>query len=112
MPPRRVSEASPIQVYLGPEEQERLAALARRLDMTKSDVVRRGLLALEREVADPEDHPLLRAIGMFKDATPHPDSTLDPARDHDQVLADAEVRSREGSRKPPSEKPVRRRRAR
>ena len=52
MPPRRVSEASPIQVYLGPEEQERLADLARRLDTTKSDVVRRGLLALEQEIAE------------------------------------------------------------
>jgi hypothetical protein len=113
MPPRRVSEASPIQVYLGPEEQERLARLAERLETTKSDVVRRGLLALEQEIADPAEHPMLQIIGMLKSTKPYPDeSGLDPARDHDQYLADAEERSWYESQKLTPEQPARRRRGR
>jgi hypothetical protein len=113
MPPRRVSEASPIQVYLGPEEQERLARLAERLETTKSDVVRRGLLALEQEIADPAEHPMLQIIGLIKTSRPDPlGLNLDPARDHDAYLAEAEVRSWEESRKLTPEKPTRRRRGR
>ncbi|AHG88326.1 hypothetical protein J421_0789 [Gemmatirosa kalamazoonensis] len=116
MPPRRVSEASPVQVYLGPEEQARLAELAEHLKATKSEVLRRGLLALERELGDPRDHPALRLIGMIKDGAPYPDpSGLDPARDHDRYLADMEERSWHTSRTLPRaepDKPGRRRRAR
>src|SRR5689334_11455674 len=93
MPPRRVSEASPIQVYLGPEEQARLADLAERLGTTKSDVIRRGLLALERDVGEPAEHPALALIGMLKGPPAPSDSPLDPARDHDQYLADEEEKS-------------------
>ena len=112
MPPRRVSEASPVQVYLGPEEQARLAELAEHLKTTKSEVLRRGLLALEREIGGPSEHPLLRAIGMFKDSRPDPleGSGLDPARDHDEYLALAEERSWAESRATPLTKPARRRR--
>jgi hypothetical protein len=114
MPPRRVSEASPIQVYLGPEEQERLATLAERLKTTKSDVVRRGLLALEQELGDTAEHPMLKIIGLIKTSRPDPlgSLNLDPARDHDAYLAEAEVRSWEESRKLISEKPPVRRRGR
>jgi len=113
MPPRRVSEASPVQVYLGSEEHARLADLAEQLQTTKSEVLRRGLLALERELGDPAEHPLLKVIGMFSGSEPYPDASgLDPARDHDQYLADAEERSWYESRQPSSSKPARRRRGR
>jgi len=113
MPPRRVSEASPVQVYLGPDEQQRLTDLARRLDTNKSEVLRRGLLALERELGEPDEHPILRAIGIIKDSRPDPlNSGLDPARDHDAYLALAEVRSWYESQKLPLPKPARRRRGR
>src|SRR5690348_17101530 len=114
MPPRRVSEASPIQVYLGPEEQERLTRLAERLETTKSDVIRRGLLALEQEVADPAEHPMLQVIGLIKTSRPDPLASLDldPARDHDAYLAEAEERRWEESRKLTPAKPARRRRGR
>ena len=43
--PGRVGE--PVQVYLTPPERERLDRLAAELESTKSDVLRRGLEALE-----------------------------------------------------------------
>ena len=94
MPPRRVSEASPIQVYLGPEEQARLTQLAERLKTSKSEVLRRGLLALEGELGEPDEDPILRAIGIIKESRPDPllASGLDPARDHDAYIALAEER--------------------
>jgi hypothetical protein len=103
-----------VQVYLGPDEQQRLTDLARRLDTNKSEVLRRGLLALERELGEPDEHPLLKSIGMFKDETPDPlaGSGLDPARDHDAYIALAEERRWAESQKLPLPKSTRRRRGR
>lgn len=85
---RRVAE--PVQVYLRPAEKERLDRLTARLDTSKSDVLRRGLEALERQISDPESHPALSIIGIVSVAD---DPELDVARDHDKVLADCEVDS-------------------
>jgi hypothetical protein len=41
--------AEPVQVYLDPPDRERLERLAARLDATKSDVLRQGLVALEAQ---------------------------------------------------------------
>jgi hypothetical protein len=87
--PLRVSE--PVQVYLHPDDQDRLARLTDRLATSKSDVLRRGLEALEREVSDPAAHPALKLVGLgASDSAADP---LDAAREHDAALADAEVRS-------------------
>lgn len=86
---RRVREAAPLQVYLVPDERERLERLADQLDATKSDVIRRGLLALERELTSPAAHPALRLIGIA-DAEIRGLAPADAARAHDQLLADAE----------------------
>jgi hypothetical protein len=96
--PQRVAE--PVQVYLHPDDQDRLARLTDKLATSKSDVLRRGLEALEREVSDPAAHPALKLVGLgASDPAADP---LDAAREHDAALADAEVRSwsreREGRR--------------
>lgn len=85
----RVSEAAPVQVYLGGVERERLERLADRLGATKSDVLRKGLEALERQVTDPAYHPLLSIIGIAGDAG-RDDSDLgySVAIEHDRYLAD------------------------
>lgn len=83
--------AEPVQVYLRVEERERLARLTRELETTKSDVLRRGLEALERQMTDPEKHPALGIIGIFDSGTRVDDD--DVARDHDRVLSDAEIDS-------------------
>ena len=89
---RRVSESTPVQVYLGAEERARLETLADQLDLTRSDVVRRGLLALERELTDPAQHPALRIIGMAGGASADDgDLGYSPAVEHDRFLADAEA---------------------
>ncbi len=89
---KRVTE--PVQVYLDADQRERLERLAAQLDTSKSGVLRQALEALEREVTNPAAHPALQLIGL---ANPDPDPTtspnLDPARDHDTVLADGEVAS-------------------
>jgi Arc/MetJ-type ribon-helix-helix transcriptional regulator len=88
---RRVGESTPVQVYLGPEERERLEAMAHRLDVTRSDVVRRGLLALERELTDPARHPALQIIGLADAGTADDTLGYSPAVEHDRFLADAEA---------------------
>jgi len=47
--PARVAE--PVQVYLDPPDRERLDRLSAHLGTTKSDVLRRGLEALEAQTA-------------------------------------------------------------
>ena len=85
---RRVAE--PVQVYLRPAERDRLERLTTKLDTTKSDVLRRGLEALEGQLSDPERHPVLEIIGMVSTAgTPG----VDIARAHDEYLAATESAS-------------------
>ena len=93
---RRVREAAPLQVYLVADERERLERLASQLDVTKSDVIRRGLLALERELLSPSAHPALRLIGIAG-AEVDEGSATDAAREHDQVLTEREEASWDSS---------------
>jgi hypothetical protein len=89
--PPRVRE--PVQVYLDPDDQQRLERLRSRLATSKSDVLRRGLESLERELTDPDAHPALRIIGLGESTPAGGAAAPDAARDHDAVLADAEQSS-------------------
>ncbi len=93
---KRVRE--PVQVYLDAPEQERLERLTEELDTTKSDILRRGLEALERELFDPERHPALQIIGIAG-LEEGRGVDFDVAREHDRYLAGLEDRrlSDEGS---------------
>lgn len=88
LPPR---VAEPVQVYLERPDRERLERLATQLDVTKSDVLRRGLEALEHQLSDPGEHPALRVIGIAERERGRPSG--DVARDHDRYLADGEIAS-------------------
>jgi hypothetical protein len=81
--------AEPVQVYLKADEQDRLNRLTERLGSTKSDVLRQGLEALERQLTDPVTHPALGIIGLTRSHAP----VVDAAREHDAFLADSEVDS-------------------
>lgn len=82
--------AEPVQVYLDRPDRDRLERLAAQLDATKSDVLRRALGALERQLMDPATHPALRIIGLAA-GYPHPPSPgYDVAREHDRFLAESE----------------------
>ena len=85
------SAREPVQVYLDAPEQKRLERLTEELDATKSDVLRRGLVALERELFDPAHHPALQIIGIV-DVDRGRDSDFDVAREHDRYLADLQDR--------------------
>ena len=87
--PKRVRE--PVQVYLDGPEQARLERLTDEMGTTKSDILRRGLEALERELFDPERHPALQIIGIAGHDEGR-DDDLDLAREHDLYLADLEDR--------------------
>lgn len=80
----------PVQVYLDGPDQERLDRLTTRLEATKSDVLRRGLEALERQVLDPASHPALAIAGIMNSSDSTGLGAPDAARDHDRVLADGE----------------------
>jgi hypothetical protein len=86
-PPARVSESAPVQVFLGRPDRELLDRLTHQLGMSKSDVLRRSLAALEQQLLDPLTHPTLRLIGMVDDDGAA--EGVDPAIDHDAYLADA-----------------------
>lgn len=86
----RVSE--PVQVYLDRGQRRRLEQLAGQLGLSKSDVVRRGLEALERQIADPAEHPALRIIGIASGESAKA-ADYDIAREHDRYLAESERKS-------------------
>ena len=74
--PSRVAE--PVQVYLDRPDLERLHRLATALDATKSDVLRRGLVALESQVRRPASRPPVSvALPVFKGKGLQPGVDLD-----------------------------------
>lgn len=81
---KRVRE--PVQVYLETADRERLEWLTAELGATKSDVLRRALVALEQTVGDPEAHPLVRLIGIGTDRGPN--VGYDVVVEHDRYLAE------------------------
>ncbi|MCA2994912.1 hypothetical protein [Gemmatimonas sp.] len=88
-PRKRAGE--PAQVYLTEADQARLERLTEQLGASKSEVLRRGLEALELQHMSPVAHPALRLVGLVHDIEPC--GEVDVARAHDQVLADDEARS-------------------
>ena len=86
----RVSE--PVQVYLERRDRDLLDRLATRLGASKSDILRRGLAALERQITDPSQDPVLRIIGVA-DASEGRDPGYDVAQEHDRFLAETETAS-------------------
>ena len=94
----RVSE--PVQVYLSRTEAGQLNRLAVALDATKSDVLRRGLDALERQLSDPGQHPLERIMAM--DADDMSPARYDVAREHDRFFAESELAATRPKRKRPA----------
>jgi hypothetical protein len=79
----------PVLVHLDAGERQRLARLARQIGATKSDVLRRGLEALARQVFDLDAHPALQIVGLASRARPG-GPRYSVAREHDRYLADSE----------------------
>jgi len=95
---KKRSVAEPVQVYLEASDRERLERLARQFDTTKSDILRRGLAAVERELLDPANHPALRIIGLADGVSVRP-ASYNVAIEHDRAFAEDEIASwRAGSR--------------
>ena len=90
-PAKQVRE--PVQINLDPADQGRLERLRNQLNSSKSDVLRRGLAALERALTDPDQHPALRIIGIADGAAETGDPGFDLGREHDRFLSDAEEES-------------------
>jgi Arc/MetJ-type ribon-helix-helix transcriptional regulator len=99
--PRPARVAEPVQVYLRGDEKARLDRLTEELDTSKSDVLRKGLEALERQIMDPDHHPALSIIGIAGTAESGAGGR-DVARDHDDDLADGEISSWASSEEPGS----------
>lgn len=74
--PSRVAE--PVQVYLDVPDRERLERLTAQLDATKSDVLRRGLEALESLIRTPASKkPKHVPLPVFKGGGLRPGVDLD-----------------------------------
>lgn len=108
MKKRKVSEAAPVQVYLAPGDRSRLERLADQLELSKSDVLRRGIEALEHQVSDPGADPILRIIGIAGDAgRDDSDVGYNVAVEHDRYLADvAEAEMAKGRKERLRKKPL------
>lgn len=85
-------------MYLDAADRDRLERLVGRLETTKSDVLRRGLDALERQLTDPAAHPALRIIGIAQNFPRREHPRENVAHDHDRFLADSEIASWEAER--------------
>jgi len=96
---KRLRAAEPVQVYLDSPDRARLDRLTAELGATKSEVLRRGLEALEHQLMDPAAHPALRLIGLAAGQERRPSPGYDVAREHDRVLADDETTSWKVARK-------------
>ncbi len=81
--------AEPVQVYLAPTERARLERLTEQLSASKSDVIRRGLEALELQLTEPSSHPVLKLIGMVEEELPNV-SSANVAKEHDRLLDEGE----------------------
>ncbi len=86
LPPRA---REPVQVYMASDDRVRLDRLTEELETTKSDVLRRGLEALEQQLLDPEHHPALRIVGIAGEDVAGKVG-YDVAREHDRFVADVE----------------------
>lgn len=86
-----VKVREPVQVYLDRDDQERLRRIRNLAKVSKSEALREGLRALERELTNPDAHPALRVVGLARADAGAADG--DPARHHDAALADDEVAS-------------------
>jgi hypothetical protein len=75
-------------VYLGHAERDALDRLTHQLGLSKSDVLRRSLAALEHQLLNPRTHPTLRLIGLVDDDGGVGEGS-DPAVEHDALLASA-----------------------
>lgn len=82
-PARRVGRSA--QVNLTESDKARLERLTVQLRASKSEVLRRGLEALELQHLEPSAHPALRLIGMVDNVVEG--DAEDVAREHDHVLA-------------------------
>ena len=89
---RHVSEPAPVQAYLTRDDYALLDRLVGQLGTSKSDVIRRGIHAVERELADPARHPALRLIGLAERELKGV-AEVDVAREHDTYLAGSEEKS-------------------
>jgi hypothetical protein len=96
--PRSRRIAEPVQVYLDRTDRTLLDQLTGLTGFTKSDVVRRGLAALDRELTDPARHPALSVIGIAASETA-PKAEYDVAREHDRYFADLEDARAHGRRR-------------
>lgn len=83
--PRKVSE--PVQVYLGAGDLKRLTWLVEHLDATKSEVLRKGLVALEDQLV--RDDPLMKLIEIAdREVDGGPRVDYDVVIHHDRAIAD------------------------
>ncbi len=75
----------PIQVYLTPEERSTLDRVAALMNVSRAEILRRGISAVARDVYAGTPDPLDDLVGRFDE----PAAPRDLAARHDDYLADA-----------------------
>ncbi len=75
----------PIQVYLTPDERSTLDRVANLLDVSRAEILRRGIEAIARDAYAEAADPLDELVGRFD----QPTAPCDLATRHDDYQADA-----------------------
>ncbi len=83
--PKSDQVREPIQVYLTPEERSTLDRVAHLLDVSRAEILRRGISAVARDAYAGTADPLDDLVGRFDE----PAAPRDLAARHDHYLADA-----------------------
>ncbi len=77
-----------MQFYLDTEVSRKLDILAERMNVSKAELIRRGITLLLQQSQTAEDDPLLKIIGIGEG---EPGKV---SKEHDRYLADAKLRRR------------------
>ncbi len=83
--PKSDQVREPIQVYLTPEERSTLDRVAHLLDVSRAEILRRGISAVARDAYAGTADPLDDLVGRFDERA----APRDLAARHDDYLADA-----------------------
>ncbi len=84
----KVNAMERMQFYLDTEVSRKLDILAERMNVSKAELIRRGITLLLQQSQTAEDDPLLKIIGIGEG---EPGKV---SEEHDRYLADAKLRRR------------------
>lgn len=76
-----IGQRKPLQIYLRPDQEDALRALAKQRHVSMAELIRRGIDRFLLELVPPEQDPSLELIGLGASGRP------DLSEHHDEIVA-------------------------